>query len=203
MKAPKFSIILPSLLSDYPGAATQRVDKLIRAVNSVLNQTFQDFELLIISDGCDLTDYIVKRQFTDKRIKLLRVEHNGLFDNTPRNTGIEAAKGKYIIYIDGDDFWGVDHLKIFNDNLKGEDWIWSNDWSHYGEDWTERICDPEQYAHCGTSNICHARRLGLTWGLAGYGHDYHFIQKLFEFENYRQIPTAQYYVCHIGNCYQL
>jgi glycosyltransferase involved in cell wall biosynthesis len=198
----RFSIIMPSLLADYPGSATGKDQKIVRAVESVLMQSFKDWELIVILDGCDLTEWIIKK-FTDKRIKLFRVERNGLFSNDARNKGIEEAKGDYIIYLDADDIWGVDHLKIFAENLKKYDWIYSNDWTHYGEDWQERICDVEQFEHCGTSNICHSRKLGVKWIQTGYGHDYYFIQQLLEFPNYSQIPTAQYYVCHVGHSYQI
>jgi glycosyltransferase involved in cell wall biosynthesis len=203
MKSPKFSVIMPCLLSDYPGSATRKDQKLIRAIKSVFFQTFKDWELIIVSDGCDMTDYLVKKYFPQKRVKLLRVERNGLFENSPRNAGIDIAKGEYIIYLDADDHYGAEHLKIISDQLSGEDWVWSNDLVYYGNEWNVRECDMEQYAHCGTSNICHARRLNLKWGKPGYGHDYHFIQQLLEYPNFKQIHTAQYQVCHIANSYDV
>jgi glycosyltransferase involved in cell wall biosynthesis len=198
----KFSIVMPSLLQDYPGSSTGKQDKIIRAIGSALTQSFKDFELIVISDGCDLTDWIVKK-FTDKRVRSFRVERSGLFSNDARNKGITEAKGDYIIYLDADDLWGTDHLKIFADNLKKYDWVYSNDYIHYGQDWEERICDIEQFQHCGTSNICHSRKLGLRWIETGYGHDYHFIQQLLQFKKYSQIPTAQYHVCHVANSYEI
>lgn len=212
---------MASLLEDYPNASTKRNYKFERAVASVLAQSFEDWELIICSDGCDKTDYVL-RKFIEKNeeyrnqnkesyekylkvknIKHCRVERNGLFKNSARNKGIEISEGEYIIYLDSDDIWGKDHLKIFAKNLNGEDWVWANDWIYYDEKWHERSCDMEQYAHCGTSNICHAKRLGVQWGTEGYGHDYHLIQKLLLFKNYKQIPTAQYYVCHIGGAYEI
>lgn len=194
---------MPCLLSDYPGSAVRKDQKLIRAIESVFYQTFKSWELIIVSDGCDLTDYLVKKNFPQKRIKMLRVERSGLFENSPRNAGIEIAKGEYIIYLDADDFYGRNHLKMFADQLNSEDWIWSNDLVFYGGEWNIRQCDMEQYAHCGTSNICHSRRLNMKWGKPGYGHDYYFIQQLLEFPNVKQIKTAQYYVCHIANSYEI
>ena len=199
----KFSIIMPSLLSAYPGAANNRMEKIKRAVDSVLSQTFQNFELIIISDGCDLTEWVIKKNYDSEKIKLFRVERKGLFDNSARNFGIENAKGEFIIYLDNDDFYGERHLEIFNENLTGFDWVWAKDWGYYNGKWYERIGDIEQYAHCGTSNICHKRNLPVRWGKPGYGHDYYFIQDLLLFDNYKQIPAAQYYVCHINGSYEL
>ena len=102
----KFSIIMASLLSDYPGSAINKDKKLVRAIESVLKQTYMNFELVVIADGCAATEWIVKHSFSDKRINLLRVERKELWSNVPRNTGIEAAKGKYIIYLDIDDYYG-------------------------------------------------------------------------------------------------
>jgi len=203
----KFSIILPSLLADFPGAATGRDKKLCRAINSVLSQSFTDFELIVISDGCSLTEYLVKKIFASDiikgRIALLSVERKQLFGNAPRNTGIENAKGEYIIYLDNDDRWGVDHLKKINAELNGEDWVYANDWIWNGTEWIERTTDCTQYGRCGTSNICHKASLNLRWkdSEGGYGHDYLFIQQLLKFENHRQIGAGEYFVCHYSNGY--
>jgi len=191
----KFSVILPSLLSDYPGSATGKDKKLIRAIESVLRQTYQNFELIIIADGCDLTEFIVNHNFTDKRINLLKVERKELWSNVPRNAGIDAAKGKYILYIDNDDKWGPNHLRIINKQLTDEDWVYFNDKRWNGKEFIEREIDIALYGHCGTSNICHAARLKLQWDKPGYGHDYLFIQQLRKFKG-KKITTPEYYVCH-------
>jgi glycosyltransferase involved in cell wall biosynthesis len=193
----KFSIILPSFLQDYPGAAPGRDKKLIRAIQSVLDQTFKDFELIIVSDGCALTNYLVSKHFTG--VTLLKVEHKSLWSNTPRNAGIDNATGEYITYLDSDDSFGPDHLKIINDQLTNEDWVYFNDRAWYNGKFTERYCDVKTYSYCGTSNICHTTRLGVKWEQPGYGHDFHFIQQLLKFENYKRIMTPEYFVCHIGD----
>src|SRR5574343_34912 len=200
----KFSIILPSLLADFPGAATKKEQKLVRAIDSVLLQSFTDFELIVIADGCPATIFIAERkQKEDSRIKIAVVERNGLWSNNARNAGLSIADGEYIIYLDNDDYFGTDHLKIFAENINGEDWVYSNDWMRHNDKWMERVTDVTQYGRCGTSNLCHASRLKLRWDKPGYGHDYHFIQQLRAFENNRHIPTAQYYVCHIGGAYEI
>jgi hypothetical protein len=203
----KFTAVLPSLLSDYPGAATERPAKLIRAIRSVLNQTFTDFELIVVADGCAMTEYVVKKIFPEElqsgKVRLFTVERKGLFGNAPRNKGITEAKGEYITYIDNDDKWGPGHLQNLADNIDDADWVYSNDNAWNGQGWVERTTDVTQYGRCGTSNICHAAKLGLTWDKEGYGHDYHFIQQLCGFLNYKQVPRGEYYVCHFNGGYQV
>jgi glycosyltransferase involved in cell wall biosynthesis len=161
----------------------------------VLDQSFEDFELIVISDQCEETKRIVK-QFEDSRIVLLECKHRAIFDNLPRNTGIDSAKGEYIIYCDIDDFWGTDHLKIVNEELKNYDWVWYNDFVFKG-DWTERACNIKTLGGCGTSNVCHKRSLGLKWDRPGYAHDFYFNQKLLNLKNGSKIETPEYFVCHV------
>jgi glycosyltransferase involved in cell wall biosynthesis len=192
----KFTVIMASLLSDYPGSATGKEQKLIRAIKSVLSQTYSNLELIVVADGCALTEFVVKHNFDDKRLKLIRVERKELWSNAPRNTGIENARGKYILYCDNDDKWGENHLRKIDDQMDNtENWLYYNDWRWNGKEFIERQIDVTLYGHCGTSNICHAARLGLKWEKPGYGHDFLFIKQLRKFEG-KKIETPEYFVCH-------
>ncbi len=192
----KFSVIMASLLSDYPGSATGKDKKLCRAIESVLKQTYSNLELIVVADGCSLTTHIISKQFTDKRIKLIQVERKELWSNTARNAGLNIAKGKYIIYLDIDDYYGENHLRIIDNQMTGEEnWLYYNDLRWNGTEFIERQIDVTLYGHCGTSNICHASRLGLKWEKPGYGHDFLFIKQLRKFEG-KKIETPEYFVCH-------
>jgi hypothetical protein len=76
-----------------------------------------------------------------------------------------------------------------------ENWLYYNDWRWNGKEFIERQIDITLYGHCGTSNICHASRLGLKWEKPGYGHDFLFIKQLRKFEG-KKIETPEYFVCH-------
>ena len=192
---------MPSRLIPYRGCANFLDQKLMRSIQSVLDQTFKDFELIVISDDCSETKRIVTANFTG--VRLLECQHKVLFDNLPRNTGIDNANGDYIIYCDIDDYWGPDHLKIIDCNLKEYDWdwIWYNDFIFKGE-WIERACNVKSLGSSGTSNVCHKRSLNLKWDRPGYAHDFYFNQKLLRFKGVK-IETPEYFVCHIPQVYDL
>ena len=75
-----------------------------RSIRSVLEQTFQDFELIIVDDGStDNTEEVV-RSFGDGRIRYVRHEQNK-GEAAARNTGVKLAEGKYVASQDSDDEW--------------------------------------------------------------------------------------------------
>lgn len=79
------------------------------AINTVLAQTYQNFEIIIIDDGTDNTGDIVK-SFKDERIKYIYEEKRGN-PSIARNIGIKDAKGKYIAFLDSDDLWHPEKLE--------------------------------------------------------------------------------------------
>ena len=100
-KNPTVSVIIPTY---------NRVHLIRRAIQSVLNQTYQDFEVIIVDDGStDNTEEVVK-SFNDPRIRYIRHEKNK-GAATARNTGIKAARGKFIAFQDSDDEWLPEKLE--------------------------------------------------------------------------------------------
>ena len=92
----KFSIIVPAYnIESY----------LDQCIQSVISQTYPDYELLVIDDGSSDQSYAVAKAYTDKneRVKVFSKPNGGLSD--ARNFGIERATGDYILFLDGDDFW--------------------------------------------------------------------------------------------------
>lgn len=79
-------------------------------LQSILDQTFNDFEVIVIDDGSkDKTRQIIK-SFSDSRIKYFYQDNQGL--SISRNKAIELSKGKYIALIDHDDCWIPDKLEL-------------------------------------------------------------------------------------------
>lgn len=101
MKYKLVSIILP----------VYNVEKYIaKSIHSVLNQTYTNFELLVINDGTQDSSIEVVEQFKDSRIQVFHKENGGLSD--ARNYGLERANGEYIYFMDSDDWIEPNLLEV-------------------------------------------------------------------------------------------
>ena len=79
------------------------------AIDSVLKQTYQDFELIIVDDGStDHTSELVEN-YSDPRISYHAIEHTGMLSQV-RNVTLGMVRGEYIAFLDSDDIWEPDHL---------------------------------------------------------------------------------------------
>lgn len=100
-KNPTVSVIIPTY---------NRAHLVGRAIRSVLNQTYQDFEIIVVDDGStDNTEEVVK-SFNDPRIRYIRHEKNR-GGSAARNTGIRATYGEFIAFLDSDDEWLPEKLE--------------------------------------------------------------------------------------------
>lgn len=98
---PIVSIITPAYNSERFIAET---------IQSVMNQTFPDWEMIIVVDGAtDRTLSIAEAFTSDPRIQVHYKENSGVADT--RNEGLKRAKGKYIAFLDADDLWHADNLE--------------------------------------------------------------------------------------------
>lgn len=209
----KFSVIMPSHLEDYVHAAKYRVMKFHRAVKSVIDQTFEDWELIIVSDGCDKTMREIDR-YTDERITVIKINKqewksqgvdSKIGVGAVRNEGIKNSMGEWIAYLDTDDFIGCNHLKHLNSGLSGYDWIWSKDykWTYNREknvnEWKLSNNSLKKPFHFGTANIAHKRGLDVSWPtLTKYGFDdLMFVEQLKKISNFAEVEGGQYFICHV------
>ena len=92
------------------------VEKYIeQCIQSVLSQTYKNFELICVDDGCTDGTLGLLSQFSDERINVIHQSNLGL--SAARNTGIAAARGIYVALLDSDDFWTEDKLMLHVNHL--------------------------------------------------------------------------------------
>lgn len=103
IKMPFYSIVLPLY---------NKENFIQKTVESVLNQSFFDFELIIINDGSTDSSEKIISKFNDLRIKYFLKENEGVAK--ARNFGIEKSSADYICFLDADDYWNVDYLKTMH-----------------------------------------------------------------------------------------
>ena len=98
---PKVSVIVPTY---------NRAHFIKKAINTVLEQTYQDFEIIVVDDGSkDETEDVVK-SIKDDRIRFIKHDKNR-GSSVARNTGIKNAKGEYIAFLDSDVTWLKEKLE--------------------------------------------------------------------------------------------
>ena len=97
---PFFSIIIP----------LYNKEKFIEnTIQSALNQTFLDFELIVVSDGSTDRSLELVKAFKDQRIKIYTIRNGGV--SKARNFGIQKASTNLIVLLDADDLWKSNHLE--------------------------------------------------------------------------------------------
>ena len=97
---PLFSVVIPSF---------NRKPFLKKSIDSVLKQTFKDFELIVVDDGSTDSSILLVSEYTGKGLTYIRTQNRGV--SHARNTGINSSRGKYIAFLDSDDTWKKDKLK--------------------------------------------------------------------------------------------
>lgn len=85
-------------------------------LQSALNQTFIDFEIIIIDDGSKDESASIIATFNDAKINYFYQENAGV--SVARNSGIEKSAGKVIAFLDADDYWYPNHLQVLHDLIQ-------------------------------------------------------------------------------------
>ena len=108
--APLVSVVIPTY---------NHAHFLGRALQSVLDQTYKKWEVIVIDNySTDKTEEVI-RNFVDPRITYLKFHNNGVIAAS-RNKGIRAAKGEWIAFLDSDDWWTIDKLQACFDCINDQ-----------------------------------------------------------------------------------
>ena len=108
MIKPQFSIIIPIYNSS---------DTIIKTVNSVLKQTYKNYEIIIVDDGSTDNSLIILKKIKDKKIKIFKIKRSG-GPAKPRNYGINKSKSNWICFLDADDLWENNKLSTISKQIK-------------------------------------------------------------------------------------
>jgi glycosyltransferase involved in cell wall biosynthesis len=154
------------------------------AVDSVLRQTFGDFEYLIVDDGSTDQTVEVARGHggDDERVRLIMTDHAGAAG--ARNAGLDAARGEFVAFLDGDDRWHPDFLKrqlelleslgpevaavfarsrVVSENGRRYAFRWQRSGRYDLDDMLVQACPPR----CGSSLLIRKRCFDLVGGFTG------------------------------------
>jgi len=117
-KSPYVSIIIPTFNAR---------DFVSRAIQSALDQTFDDLEIIVVDDGSsDGSGPFVRQKFgNESRLKLLELRSN-FGPSFARNVGIDAATGQWVAVLDADDFWRSNRLEKLSLQMADRDFIFDN-----------------------------------------------------------------------------
>lgn len=126
---PKVSIIMQSYLGNYPGARSNPIEKFHRAVESFLNQDYKNTELVIVSDGCKITEKEYRLKYekvsnikfvyvsSDKNKMYEFTEQGKFYRGAPRQAGIAISTGDIIAYMDSDDYITSNFAKVLQNEF--------------------------------------------------------------------------------------
>ncbi len=104
------SVIIPTF---------NRANLLLRAIRSVLSQTYKDFELIVIDDASEDNTREVVNGFSDRRIKYIRLNERA-GSAASRNIGIKTSRGKFLTFLDSDDEWHSKKLEYQVNDIKDQ-----------------------------------------------------------------------------------
>ncbi len=110
--APRVSVIIPT----YNWSGVLRL-----AIQSVLWQSVQDFEIIAVGDGCTDDSAEVVASFKDPRLSWHNLPRNTGSQSMPNNKGLEAARAPHIAYLGHDDIWHPEHLEVLLGNIQDHD----------------------------------------------------------------------------------
>ena len=158
-KSPRLSIIVPCHNSE---------KYIEQCIDSILDQEFSDFELIIVDDGSsdNSLSLILAKALLDERIILIKNNLPSGSAGLPRNQALEVAKGELIGFVDSDDWIGPSYFQTLIDTLdiNNSDLVISTGFiNHDNEGAKERIYPGKWQIKCPNSNIACTHMSSMIW----------------------------------------
>ncbi|HEX7150102.1 MAG TPA: glycosyltransferase family A protein [Thermoanaerobaculia bacterium] len=137
------------------------------SIGSVLRQTFTDFELLVVGDGCTDDSEQVVEGMNDARVRWINLPENTRHQSGPNNEGLRQAQGELIAYLGHDDLWFPHHLEVLVRAIEGHDLAYSLGMQVVGDYLWPNVHRPA-VGHFG-SPLSMMHRKAVTDTLGGWG----------------------------------
>jgi len=103
---PFFSVIIPLY---------NKENYFKNTLNCVFNQTFIDFEVIVVNDGSTDNSVKIVEEYNDERLQIIHQKNQGV--SVARNTGMAHSKANYFCFLDADDLWKPNHLQAFHETI--------------------------------------------------------------------------------------
>jgi glycosyltransferase involved in cell wall biosynthesis len=171
------------------------------SIASALRQTFRDFELLVVGDGCT-DDSADVAAFDDPRVRWINLPKNTRYQSGPNNEGLRQAGGELIAYLGHDDLWLSHHLRLLVDAIDGTASSAPADVAHgmmvcvgpEGQFLRPLIPRPELYYTAPPSALMHRRSVTSE---SGGWRDYRELTIAPDAELFRRARTAGYRFAYV------
>ena len=148
----KFSIVIPLY---------NKQDCIRQALDCVFNQSFQDFEVIVVDDGSTDSGAEIVREYKDERLRLISQKNSGV--SSARNAGIAAARNSWIAFLDADDIWTHLHLETLaklHEKFPQAEMLCTNyEKISSNENYTDKLEHIEQKVNCYIVNNLYVRLL--------------------------------------------
>lgn len=175
---------MQSYLGEYPGSRKNSDKKFLRAVQSFINQTNKDSELVIVSDGCEVTHKLYYQNFkNNNRIKYVYVDKDTpnmyqgekkYYRGFPREVGRVISTGEIISYMDSDDYLMEDAVEVIKSHwenfLSKGDYMWSMTTRWFDNQLAEKLWNPSKSVTTFGKPF-EIDKLKDTWIETGMKHD--------------------------------
>ena len=105
---PKISVIIPVIMEDY----------LSECLDSVINQTLKEIEIICVDDGSTDNTLSVLKKYAEKDKRITVIKQDNLHSGVARNAGLSVARGKYLSFLDSDDFFELNMLEKMYEKIE-------------------------------------------------------------------------------------